>query len=101
MNNTKWVSAIALVLSFAMSASAVSALTLGTNGTLDIDANVGNNFGASASANISGNASTSDQGTNVSGAATTNAAANVGTNSVINLTRDDLATQDATQASVT
>lgn len=107
-NSTKWTSAIVLGLSFLVSASGASALAVGTNGTIDINANVGNTVAASTSANVSGsasansqNTSAANQGTNTSGVAATNASASVGTNSVISLTRSDLSAQAGTQASVT
>jgi hypothetical protein len=109
MNSTKWVSAVVLGLSFAMSATMASALAVGANGTIDIDANVPNVITATTSANVSGNASTNSnsrgtsgaQNANVSASDATNVSANVAANSVINLTRADLSAQASTGASVT
>jgi hypothetical protein len=110
MQLTKWGSLIVLGLSFAVSAGAANALAVGTSGTIDINANVSNVIDASTSANVSGNASANSnsqgnsgaqQNANVSANTATNASANVTANPVISLTRDDVAAQGTTQASVT
>ena len=101
----KYLQTVAVGLTFLLSASAVQALAVdangysstgvgvGTNGTIDIDANVSADVSATSS-----NTSNTGANTSASGSDTTNAEATVGP---ITITRADVSTEGETQATVT